>query len=269
LRRSADEEEQDGSDLVLTTERDYYDVLGIPRDADAETIKRAYRSLARELHPDVSPDPGSAERFALVAEAYRVLSKSTSRFLYDNFGYRGRGNGWFSDGAPRASRAREQQPRPVAEVEIDAFEAEHGITRRVRFTTRRRCETCGGNGCAPGTPSSPCPECDGSGRRRAGSALGDSRLLQIDRCDVCVGTGRLISVPCAACRGVGETSTEQVRDVEVPAGAVDGQRLPLDGGNEAVVLRVRPAPRDPRIVRYAAFVLLLIAIATLIVYAVH
>ena len=136
---------------AATVTRDYYEILGVERDADGETIKRAFRARARALHPDVSDDPDAAEKFGELSEAYGVLSKPPSRLLYDRFGYRGRGNGWFVPHGARAAGAfvRRQKP-PVGEVLVDELEAQRGVRRKVRWERRERC-----------------PECDGAGERTA------------------------------------------------------------------------------------------------------
>src|ERR671933_2599910 len=142
---------------AATVMRDYYDVLGVERDADGDTIKRAFRARARELHPDVSADPGAADSFAELSKAYGVLSKPSSRRLYDNFGYGGRGNGWFAPGAARGARRVARRPvRPVAEVLVDELEAQRGVRRKVRWERAERCSACAGKGGAAGAGTRRC-----------------------------------------------------------------------------------------------------------------
>src|SRR3712207_5254272 len=121
---------------MTTTQRDLYDVLGVGRDADAATIKRAYRSQARALHPDVSQDPEAADRFTELSRAYGVLSKPAARILYDRIGYRGRGNGTFDPDTAEGATLE------LAEVEVAAFEAARGTTRQVRVTSLGSCAIC-------------------------------------------------------------------------------------------------------------------------------
>jgi molecular chaperone DnaJ len=246
--------------------RDYYEVLGVSRDANAETIKRAFRAQARSLHPDVSEDPGAAEKFRELSEAYSVLSKSSTRLLYDHFGYRGRGNGWFSpEGARAASDFLRRRRPPVAEVLVDEFEAERGVRRKVRWLRNEPCEACEGEGAAPGAMSMTCPGCEGTGRRRVESLLSDGeRLLQIEDCPTCGGRGRLVSEPCPGCGGDGVITLHESADVYVPAGAADGERLSVQNGRPRdVVVRVLAAPPDYAILRYVAVLGLLVALVFL------
>ena len=149
--RSGEEERIPRPEAATNTTPDYYDVLGVPRDADEETIKKAFRAQARSLHPDVSQDPASPEKFRALTEAYGVLSKPTTRLLYDHFGFRGRGNGWFTpEGARAATDFLRRRTRPVAELLVDEYEAERGVRRMVRWTRSEPCSACGGNGAARG-----------------------------------------------------------------------------------------------------------------------
>ncbi|MDQ2980792.1 MAG: DnaJ domain-containing protein [Actinomycetota bacterium] len=261
---------------MLTTERDYYDVLGVGRHADGETIKKAYRARARELHPDVSADPEADARFSELAEAYSVLSKSSSRLLYDRFGYRGRGNGWFGsvegivseatlfDVWPAARRRQQQKRKPVAEVVVDTFEAARGTTRKVTFATTESCKDCGGSGAARGAVSAMCPACNGTGRSKQRQTLPDARLLRIEDCPQCEGAGTVHSEPCAQCNGAGEASVERTFKVEVPPGTIEGDRLPLEGAGDGAVVAVRvKTTRDSRVARYGALLLLVTALVFL------
>lgn len=247
--------------MEVTT--DYYEVLGVAADADAETIKRAFRTRARALHPDVSDDPASAAKFRELSEAYAVLSKQSTRLLYDRFGYRGRGNGWFSpEGARAANDFLRRRSPAVTEVLVDEYEARRGVTRKVSWQRTEPCEACDGDGAAPGAVSMPCPGCDATGRRRVESSLADGeRLLQIQDCPTCGGRGRLVSEPCPACGGDGIATFEETGEVAVPAGASDGDRVPVGNGQPAgdAVVRVLAAPPDHRAVRYAAVLGLVVA----------
>jgi molecular chaperone DnaJ len=245
---------------------DYYDVLGVPRDADAETIKKSFRAQARSLHPDVSEDPAAHERFRELTEAYGVLSKPTTRLLYDRFGYRGRGNGWFSpEGARAATDFLLRRARPVGEIFVDEQEAQRGARRRVRWTRSEACRACGGGGGAPGAKTMTCPGCEGTGRRRVERALASGeRLLQIENCTMCAGRGVLVSDPCPACLGSGIRGEEVSEEVEIPPGTADGDRFAVGGGTrEVVVARVLDVPPDRPLVRYVAVLGLVVALVFL------
>jgi molecular chaperone DnaJ len=252
--------------MSTTATPDYYEVLGVPRDADAERIKKAFRARARSLHPDVSNDPGAPEKFRELTEAYGVLSKSSTRVLYDRFGYRGRGNGWFTPaGARAATDFLLRRAEPVGEVLVDEFEAERGVRRKARWTRSEPCHACDGRGGAPDAISMTCPACVGTGRQRVESSLAaGERLLQIESCPSCSGRGTLASEDCASCRGSGETETRQSAEVVVPPGTADGERLPLrEGSREVVVVRVLAAPPDEAFVRYVAVLGLIVALVFL------
>ena len=237
-------------------------MLGVARDADPETIKKAFRAQARSLHPDVSNDPGASGKFRELTEAYAVLSKSSARLLYDRFGYRGRGNGWFTpEGARVATDFLRRRTPPVAEVLVDEFEAKRGVRRKARWTSSEPCVACGGDGAAPGAISMTCPACTGAGRRRVESSLAaGERLLQIEDCPTCSGRGTLASEPCESCEGRGVTTTPESAEVLVPPGVADGERVPLrEGSREVVAVRVLAAPADYAVVRYVALLGLVVA----------
>src|ERR671931_860075 len=168
---------------MATAERDYYELLGVPRDASEQEIKRAFRKLARELHPDVSEAPDAQERFREVAEAYQVLSNSETRELYDRYGHAGlRGGGFtpgtfdfgslsdifsafFGDDLFGVSGSRRSRGADVAaEVAIELVEAARGIEREVPFRVSAPCGRCNGSGAEPGTAPVACPTCGGAGR---------------------------------------------------------------------------------------------------------
>src|SRR2546422_7672695 len=164
---------------VATVKRDYYEVLGLSRDANQETIKRAFHSLARDCHPDVADEPDAEVRFGELAEAYSVLSKREARLLYDRYGYRGRGNQGFDD-AIWAVRPRAERGENVhAEIEIRSFEAQEGTRRLVTFHAVVRCKACMGRG-SLGLPDPECEYCGGTGRKRTLSHLDVAHLMQIE-----------------------------------------------------------------------------------------
>jgi molecular chaperone DnaJ len=260
---------------VATTRRDYYEVLGIARGASDEEIKKSFRGLARELHPDVSDAPDAEERFKEVVEAYEVLSSSERREVYDRFGHEGLRSGGFvptfdlgnlSDlfsaffgddlfgvGSRRARRGADVG----AEIEIELVEAARGVTQEVPFQVAVPCEACKGSGAEPGTSPVQCSTCGGSGRLQQVSRSVFGEFVRTQGCPRCNGSGRVIESPCKTCRGAGRTLDERRLDVEIPPGIHDGQRIRISGeghaglpGGEAgdvyVLVHVKP---DPRFVR--------------------
>jgi molecular chaperone DnaJ len=262
---------------MAATERDYYALLGVGRDAGEGEIKRAFRRLARELHPDVSQEPDAEQRFREVVEAYEVLSNSERRQLYDRFGHAGLKSGgfrpttfdlgdlsdlfsaFFGDDlfgvGGRAGRARGADI--AARVEIDLVDAARGTRRDVPFEVAVPCGRCDGSGAEPGTPVTACQSCAGTGRIRQVSRSIFGEFVRTQTCPTCSGSGHAIEHPCEACHGVGRVVEERTLEVDIPAGIHDGQRIRLSGEGHAGVLggragdvyvevRVRP---DERFVR--------------------
>jgi molecular chaperone DnaJ len=252
--------------------KDYYAVLGVPEEADEEMIRKAFRSLARELHPDVSDQPDAEERFRDVAEAYQVLSRPGRKRLYDRIGYRGRGNGGFAsasrDPLYEFWRMRRRRPTQTIDVELGHFEAARGARRTVEIEARESCRDCRGSGAADGAETSVCAECGGSGRLKNVSASGAGRMLRVDPCPECLGSGRNAAVSCASCKGVGDVWKSRRIDVSVPAGLEDGARIRLAhaAGNADAYVRVKvlPPPRDPAWIRLGSLAGLLVAVGFLI-----
>jgi molecular chaperone DnaJ len=237
--------------------RDCYEVLGVPRDADERTIKKAFRTLARELHPDVNRhDPEAEEKFKEAAEAYEILSDADRRGVYDRFGFEGldsrgyasqaHGFGSFADifdaffgGDPfgaafgRGGGGRIQGGDIAVEVEIPLAEAATGVTVDVTYELVDTCERCRGNGAEPGTPIETCPTCGGAGRVRAVTRTAFGQLVREQACDTCGGDGRIPSEPCAECGGRGRRAVRKTLQVDVPAGIADEQRIRLSGRGHA------------------------------------
>lgn len=254
--------------------RSYYDVLGVPRDADAETIKRAFRARARELHPDLSEAGDADERFAELSRAYNVLSKPTARILYDRVGYLGRGNGGFEPGHGGVSETEGPSSLfDLAEVEVEFLEAVRGTTRRIRVESVGTCTSCHGSGAAPGSTVENCRVCEGHGRVRRTSEVGTARVLQVETCPACSGAGLVVREPCADCGGSGKASEVRKVKVRIPPGTEDGARIRVESEARAgsrgrrrdvyLVLRVLPE-HDSRAIRYSAALALGAALALLL-----
>jgi molecular chaperone DnaJ len=254
--------------------RDYYEVLGVDRDADQPAIRRAFHELAREWHPDVADGPRAEALFREIAEAYTVLSRPESRLLYDRYGYRGRGNARVDE------VLWETRPLEVArgenvhiELELRAFEAEDGTRRIIRFPATNRCMACMGRG-VRGLPDPDCDYCLGTRRKRTVAGLESTTIFQTDPCPACV------TEPCDRCGGAGIIPAERRLRLLIPAGVEDGSFLRVSGdGNDAgagsvpgdlfVRVHVLPPPRDPRAVRYIALALLVVAVAALVLYVIR
>lgn len=234
--------------------RDLYEVLGVSREADAGEIKRTFRRVARELHPDVNQhDPEAEEKFKQAAEAYEVLSDPERRQIYDRYGHEGlnqrgyasqgfEGFGSFGDifeaffgggggGSPfGGGRAGPAQGADAAvEVEVTLEEAARGASRDVDFEVVDSCSRCRGNGAEPGTPIETCPRCGGSGELRAVTRTAFGQMVRATACDTCHGDGRVAPTPCEQCGGRGREVVERSLSVDIPPGIADGQRIQLPG----------------------------------------
>ena len=225
---------------------DHYEVLGVARDAGTDEIKKAYRRLARELHPDVNPGADASERFKSVTHAYDVLSDPRQREQYD-LGGRGGGEagfGGFGDifetffgnggggrsGGPRSRRERGGDA--LLRVEIDLEDVVFGTHRDLEVDTAVLCETCNGSCAQPGTSAVTCDICGGTGhiQRAVRSLLGN--VMTSTPCGTCRGYGTVIPNPCSTCQGQGRVRARRVIPVEIPAGVETGLRLQLPGQGE-------------------------------------
>jgi molecular chaperone DnaJ len=259
--------------------RDCYEVLGVSRDASEQQVKKAFRMLARELHPDVNAhDPQAEEKFKEAAEAYEILSDPERRATYDRYGHEGLRSGgyapnfdglgsigdlfdaFFGGSSPFGGR-QGSGPSPGGDiavaVEIDLLQAAHGASVSVAFEAIERCEHCHGNGAEPGTPIDTCQRCGGAGQLQAVTRTPFGQMMRTVACDVCHGDGRVASSPCKECRGRGRRTAKSTIEVDVPIGISDGQRIRLSGRGHAgqtgapagdlyVLIKVRP---DERFVR--------------------
>jgi len=231
-------------------------VLGVSRDADEKEIKRAFRRLARELHPDVNRhDPGAEEKFKEAADAYEILSDAERRATYDRFGFEGlesrgfastaHGFGSFADifdaffggdpfgGSFGRGPGRVQGGDVAVAVEVSLEEAARGTTVEVGYDVVDTCERCGGSRAEPGTAVQTCRNCGGAGRVRAVSRTAFGQLVREQACDVCGGEGQVPQEPCRDCGGRGRRAVRRTLQVDVPAGIADEQRIRLSGRGHA------------------------------------
>ena len=226
------------------SKRDYYEVLGVQRGADESELKKAYRKLALQYHPDRNADdPHAEERFKELSEAYAVLSDPQKRRRYDQFGHAGLGgaagfgdvfNDLFGDifgtGGGRRRRGRGQRGADLRyNLEIDLENVLEGMEANLEIPKMRSCETCSGSGARPGTSPETCGRCQGSGQ-----LMFQQGFFRVNRpCDVCSGAGEVIRERCRDCRGAGRVEGMQSLKVSIPMGVDDGSRLRLVGEGEA------------------------------------
>jgi len=262
------------------SKRDYYEVLGISKDATKDDIKKAYRTLARKYHPDVNQGSKEAEeKFKEVKEAYEVLSDENLRARYDQFGHEGVKSegfdfggaggfgggfgdfGGFGDifdvffGDQFSQRRRPPGPEPGddirADLDITFEEAAFGTEKDVKISRKEKCMVCGGTGAKPGTKPEDCPKCHGSGQIKVAQRTPFGQFQSIRTCTQCNGAGTVISDPCQTCYGRGQTSKKRTIKVKIPPGVEDGMRLRVAAegdsglrggppGDLFVVLRVLP-----------------------------
>lgn len=237
--------------------RDYYEALGIGRDADAQQIKSAYRKLAREFHPDANDNhPDFEEKFKEISEAYEVLSNPERRQIYDRYGHeglrgagqQGAGYGGFSDftdifdaffGGDLFGSARQQRRGPergadlMVELELDLEEAAFGAKQEITVDALDTCAECGGAGTLDPSSIQTCRQCQGSGTVQQVRRTPFGQMVQTGTCPVCRGEGRSIGDPCPTCGGRGRARRQKTLSVEVPAGIADGQRIRLTGQGSA------------------------------------
>jgi molecular chaperone DnaJ len=242
----------------MATTRDYYDILGLERGASDEDIKRAFRRLAQQWHPDVNTDPDADARFKEINEAYQVLSDPQRRQAYDLFGRAGVGGtgagaeGYgpfggfqgFGDifdaffGGSTATGAARRSRRPAGadlryDLELTFDEAVHGAEKELTFSALDRCATCDGSGAAEGSSPITCPQCSGSGEVREVRSTLLGQMVNVTACPRCRGSGQIVESACPTCRGEGRTERRRTLRVTVPAGIDDGHQIRLTGEGEA------------------------------------
>ncbi len=234
--------------------RDPYEVLGVERDASEQQVKKAFRKLARELHPDVNAhDADAEEKFKEAAEAYEILSDEERRATYDRYGHEGLRSGGYAPnfdafgsigdlfeaffGGGAGGFGGRPGPMPGGDVavavEIELLQAANGATVEVSYEAIDRCEHCHGNGAEPGTAIRTCERCGGAGQLQAATRTPFGQMVRTVACDVCHGDGRVPEQPCRECRGRGRRAVTHELEVDVPAGIAGGQRIRLSGRGHA------------------------------------
>jgi molecular chaperone DnaJ len=261
----------------MATEQSYYEILGVERNASDAEIKRAFRKLAQQWHPDVSTEAAASEKFKEINEAYQVLSDPKRRQVYDMVGRAGLGDmggagapfgegfAGFGDlfdaffagmgGAPTGARhGRRQSGSDLRyDLRIVFEEAVRGIDKEIEFDLLDRCATCAGTGASPGSAAVPCPTCGGRGEVRSVRQTMLGQMVNVTACGRCNGEGRVIESPCSACRGEGRVKRREKLRVTIPAGIDEGHQIRLSGegesgprggpaGNLYVAVHVTPHP---------------------------
>ena len=241
---------------MATAERDLYEVLGVERGASDAELKRAFRKLAQEWHPDVNATPEAHEKFKEINQAYQVLSDPQQRQRYDMFGAAGvngagaaggagfEGFGGFSDifdaffgGAGAANAARRGRPQPGADLRYDLRltfeEAINGTEKEIEFPVLLRCPTCKGSGAKEGVDPITCPQCDGRGEVRSVRQTMLGQMVNVSACPRCRGEGKIIEAACETCKGDGRTEQRRTLRVTIPPGIDEGHQIRLSNEGEA------------------------------------
>lgn len=247
-------------EVVTLAKRDYYEVLGVEKSADDASIKKAYRQLAKKLHPDVNPgDKSAEEKFKEVNEAYQVLSDPQKRAAYDQYGFDGPQAQGFGGGAGGfggfggfdglnvddifssffGGGMHRQQNGPVPgddlryDITLTFEEAAKGCEKQITLVRDEACDVCHGTGAKPGTSPQTCPTCGGTGQVRITQNTAFGRIQNVRTCSNCHGTGKVIAEPCAKCGGRGKVRASKRRSIKIPAGIDNGQVLTIRGQGEA------------------------------------
>ncbi|WP_033828369.1 molecular chaperone DnaJ [Bacillus andreraoultii] len=241
------------------SKRDYYEVLGLEKNATKDEIKRAYRKLSKKYHPDINKEPGADEKFKEITEAYEVLSDDNKRAQYDQFGHAGSnqdfggyggfggfgdagGFGGFEDilntffGGGGSRRRNPNAPRQGADLQytmtLSFEEAVFGKETDIEIPREEECHTCHGTGAKPGTKPEECPYCHGSGQISSEQNTPFGRVVNRRVCHHCSGTGQIIKEKCSTCHGTGKVKKRKKIHVNIPAGIDDGQQLRVAGQGE-------------------------------------
>jgi len=233
---------------------DFYQILGVSRDADADTLKRAYRKLARQYHPDINKEPGAEDKFKEIGKAYEALADPETRARYDQFGEAGLGGaagmpdmgdmGGFADlfetffngfggQSPQGSRTQRRGPQQGDDLRydlnIDFKDAIFGQQRDIKIPHLEKCESCRGTGAKPGTGPKTCTTCGGSGQVRRATRTPFGNFTQVAECPSCNGSGQIISDPCTTCGGSGVKQVRKKLRINIPAGVDTGTKLRVSG----------------------------------------
>ncbi len=231
---------------------DFYQILGVSRDADADTLKRAYRKLARQYHPDINKEPGAEDKFKEIGKAYEALADPETRARYDQFGEAGLGgaagmpdmgdmggfadlfdtffNGFGGQAGGRNQRRGPQQGDDLRyDLNVDFKDAIFGQQREIKIPHLEKCEVCSGTGAKPGTGPKTCPTCGGSGQVRRATRTPFGNFTQVAECPNCNGSGQIISDPCSACGGNGVKQVRKKLRINIPAGVDTGTKLRVSG----------------------------------------
>jgi molecular chaperone DnaJ len=258
---------------MATQKADYYDTLGVPRSAPPDEIKRAFRRLAMQYHPDRNSEPEAEQRFKEINEAYEILSDPERRAAYDRYGHAGvegafgargfegfgpfGGFGDIFDAFFGATQTRRRTPRRGADVQVslnlEFEEAAFGTTKHVEVTRTELCSQCNGLRAEPGTEPVKCGTCEGVGEVRRVQRSVFGQFINVSTCDRCRGEGYVIPSPCKHCKGTGRERFTRTLEVKIPAGVDDGSQMRLSGegelgmyggprGNAYVVLNVKDHP---------------------------
>ncbi len=239
---------------------DYYDMLGVSRDADNDALKQAYRRLARKYHPDINKEPGAEERFKEIGRAYEVLGDPQQRARYDQFGEAGLGGaagmpdmgdmGGFADlfetffsgfggSGPSAGRSQRRGPQQGDDLRydltIDFNSAVFGQEKEITIPHLETCDTCGGSGAKPGSGPTTCGTCGGVGQVRRATRTPFGSFTQVAECPTCSGTGQVIANPCSSCGGKGVKQVRKKLRINIPAGVDSGTRLRVSSEGNAGV----------------------------------
>ncbi|MDP6833554.1 MAG: molecular chaperone DnaJ, partial [Prochlorococcaceae cyanobacterium ETNP1_MAG_9] len=236
---------------------DYYDLLGVSRDADSDTLKRAYRRMARQYHPDINKDPGAEDRFKEIGRAYEVLGDPQNRARYDQFGEAGLGGGGMPDmgdmggfadlfetffsgfggAGPTGGRAQRRGPQQGDDLRYDLTiefkQAVFGQEREIKIPHLETCDNCRGTGAKAGSGPSTCTTCSGAGQVRRATRTPFGSFTQVAECPSCSGTGQVISDPCSSCSGQGVKQVRKKLRINIPAGVDTGTRLRVTGEGNA------------------------------------